>query len=146
MVKTGATHAMTSTDEEFVEDSTPLRLESNERLRSRLMPSPWLMFYSLAPFLGGLYLLTVALAPSNKFVVMTMVFSFTAILTGILLWLRLRIGLICYVILALLIFGFSGFRIFTEGYTTGRLGMVIGGILMLAGFSSIVEEMPLRRP
>jgi hypothetical protein len=37
---------------------------------------------------------------------------------------------------------FATYRFAFDGYTSGRVAMVIGGLLMLAGYSSVAEELP----
>jgi hypothetical protein len=38
--------------------------------------------------------------------------------------------------------GYAAYRLFTEGLTAARIGMTIGALMMLAGYSSVAEEMP----
>jgi len=137
---------MNIADEGNTDGSTrpPIEIEKANRLSS--LPSPWLMFYSLTLILGGVYLFSVAFTPGTRFVAVTFIAALAAVLTGVLLWLRLRTGLIGYIFLAFGVLVFAGFRYFTDGYTTGRLGMAIGGLLMLSGFPSVAEEIPTKRP
>jgi hypothetical protein len=62
--------------------------------------------------------------------------------TSVLLWFRIRLGLLGYLALAAVIVGYAAYRLFTEGLTAARIGMTIGALMMLAGYSSVAEEMP----
>ena len=122
-------------------DSTHESAEILGSNRSSFFPTPWLAFYSLILFLGGLGLLVVASVPSIEFRGLMVGVALTALLAGVLLWLKRRIGLIGYLIISIATIGFSGYRCFMEGYSTSRMAMVIGGLLMLSGYSTVVEEL-----
>ncbi len=115
-------------------------------LRPRLLPSAWMMFYSLSIALAGVYLFYVAFDPANRFARVSLSTACLAMVTSVLLWFRIRWGLLGYLALAAVIVGYAAYRLFTEGLTPARIGMTIGALMMLAGYSSVAEELPLRHP
>ena len=107
---------------------------------------PWLAFYSLSFVVAGLYTLSGIASDTNKFPAFSAIVAVMAVTTGVLLWLRMRVALRIYIILAVGLLGFAVFRYATAGYTNGRIAMMIGSLMMFAGYSSIAEELPPRRP
>jgi hypothetical protein len=109
-------------------------------------PSYWLMIYSLVLLVGGLYLLFTAFQPGNRFPGLTMLAGAGGLSAGVLLWFGHRAGVIMYVLFAIGVLAFAGFRWYTDGYSSSRMGMIIGGAMMLIGLGSVLEEVRLRRP
>jgi hypothetical protein len=110
--------------------------------RLRLLPSAWMIFYSLSIAFAGAYLFYVAFDPENRFAQVSLPTACLAMVTSVLLWFRIRLGLLGYLALAAVIVGYAAYRLFTEGPTPARIGMTIGALMMLAGYSSVAEEMP----
>lgn len=106
------------------------------------LPSAWMMFYSLSIALAGAYLFYVAFDPANRFARVSLPTACLAMVTSVLLWFRIRWGLLGYLALAAVIVGYAAYRLFTEGLTPARIAMTIGALMMLAGYSSVAEEMP----
>lgn len=111
-------------------------------LRPRLLPSAWMIFYSFSIALAGVYLFYVAFDPANRFARVSLPTACLAMVTSVLLWFRIRWGLLGYLALAAVIVGYAAYRLFTEGLTPARIAMTIGALMMLAGYSSVAEEMP----
>jgi hypothetical protein len=109
-------------------------------------PSSWLMTYSLVLLVGGLYLLFTAFQTGNRFPGLTLLAGAGGLSAGVLLWFGQRVGVVMYVLFAIGILAFAGFRWYTDGYSSSRMGMIIGGAMMLAGLGSVLEEVRLRRP
>ena len=107
------------------------------------LPSAWLAFYSGTLILGCVYLIRVVWTETTLFPILTACLAATAFSAGILLLFQKRIGLMLYVSIAFGIILFSAYRFVFDGYATGRVGMLIGGLLMLAGYSSVAEELPM---
>ena len=108
-----------------------------------LLPSAWLAFYSCTLLLGCLYLVRLVWTETTLFPIPTALLAVTAFAAGILLWFQKRVGLALYIAIAFGIIAFAAYRLAFDGYTFGRVGMVIGGLLMLAGYSSVAEELPM---
>jgi hypothetical protein len=111
-------------------------------LRPSSLPSAWMMFYSLSIAFAGAYLFYFAFDPENRFARLSLPTACLAMVTSVLLWFRIRLGLLGYLALAAVIVGYAAYRLFTEGPTPARIGMTIGALMMLAGYSSVAEEMP----
>lgn len=107
------------------------------------VPSAWLAFYACTFLLGGLYLVRQVWTETTSFPILTLSLASTAFAAGILLWLQKRVALGLYIAIALGMIVFAAYRFALEGYTFGRVGMVIGGLLMFAGYSSVSEELPV---
>jgi hypothetical protein len=105
-------------------------------------PSSWLAFYSCTLLLGGAYLANLVWFETTQFPIRTGALAFVTFTTGVLLWFRKHIALWMYVAIAIGFIVYSVYRVATEGYASGRLGIGIGGFLMLVGYSSVAEELP----
>jgi hypothetical protein len=110
-------------------------------LANRFLPSAWLMFYSFSFLLGGIYLASIVWTQSTKIPILTGALAIITLVTGVLLWFRMRIALGIYVAIAIGFILYSIYRIVVDGYTTSRLMIGIGGLLMLYGYSSVAVEM-----
>ena len=108
-----------------------------------LLPSAWLAFYSCTLLLGCLYLVRLVWTETTLFPIPTALLAVTAFAAGILLWFQKRVGLSLYIAIAFGFIAFAAYRLAFDGYTFGRVGMAIGGLLMLAGYSSVAEELPM---
>ncbi len=111
--------------------------------KSLRLPSAWLAFYSCTLLLGCLYLVSLVWTEKTLFPIPTALLAFTAFAAGLLLWFQNRVGLSLYIAIAFGVIAFAAYRFAFDGYTFGRVGMVIGGLLMLAGYSSVSEELPM---
>jgi len=118
--------------------------ETGGSLNKLRLPSGWLAFYSCTLLLGCLYLIRLVWTGMTLFPILTALLAATACAAGILLWLQKRVGLYLYIAIAFGIIVFAAYRFAFDGYTFGRVGMVIGGLLMLAGYSSVAEELPVK--
>ena len=107
------------------------------------LPSAWLAFYSCTFLLGGLYLVRLVWTETTSFPMLTTFLASAAFAAGILLWLQKRVALRLYIAIAFGLIVFAAYRFAIEGYTSGRVGMAIGGLLMFAGYSSVSEELPI---
>ena len=116
--------------------------ETGGSLNKLRLPSGWLAFYSCTLLLGCLYLVRLVWTETTLFPIPTALLAVTAFTTGLLLWFQKRAGLSLYIAIAFGIIAFAAYRFALDGYTFGRVGMVVGGLLMLAGYSSVAEELP----
>lgn len=123
-------------------DEVAHNAESCAPIDERRLPSVWLGFYSSAFWLGGVYLLSLLWFETTQFPILTGLLSIATITTGTLLWLRKPLGLRMYVAIAIAFLVYTIYRVASEGYAFGRLGIGIGGLLMLLGYSSVAEELP----
>ena len=129
-------NVMEPQDDKIATDGT------GDTLNKLRLPSAWLTFYSCTLFAGSLYLIRLVWAGTTLFPISTALLAATACAAGIMLLLQKRVGLFLYIAIALGIIVFAAYRFAFDGYTFGRVGMVIGGLLMLAGYSSVAEELP----
>ncbi len=117
--------------------------EIGDSPKTSTLPSAWLAFYSCTFLLGGLYLARLVWKETTLFPILTTFLATAALGAGILLWLQKRVALKLYIAIACGIIVFAAYRFAFEGYTSGRVGMLIGGLLMFAGYSSVSEELPI---
>lgn len=123
-------------------DEEAQNADSCAPIDERSPPSVWLRFYSCMFIFGGVYLLSPVWFETTKFPILTGLFSTATFTTGTLLWLRKPLALRMYIAIAIAFLVYTIYRVASEGYTFGRIGIGIGGLLMLIGYSSVAEELP----
>jgi hypothetical protein len=112
----------------------------------RNLASPWLAFYSLTFIVGGSYLAFVAAAENTVLRGATAAAAIYCIIVGVLLWIRSRFALRAYIFAGIAFVGWAVFRVLSSGMTTSRIGIMIGGFLILVSYSSLVEILDEQRP
>ena len=111
----------------------------------RFSISIWLAFYSGTFLLGGIYVLSLLWIGRNAFPLLTAILGCASVATGLLLGFRKRAALPIYLAIAIGFLLYSAYRYSTDGYNSGRVAIALGGLLMLAGYSSVAEEIPLNK-
>lgn len=124
-------------------DEEAQNVDPCEPIDERSLPSVWLGFYAGVFLLGGVYLLSLLWFETTQFQILTGLLAIATIMTGTLLWLRKPFALRMYVAIAIAFLVYTIYRVASEGYAFGRLGIGIGGLLMLFGYSSVAEELPV---
>jgi hypothetical protein len=127
-------------DEEPRHDSRP------NQLWWRNLPSPWLAFYSLTFIIGAAYLAYVAAAEDTVLRVATVAAATYCFVVGVLLWSKSRFALKAYIVAGLAFISWAVFRAISSGMTTNRIGILIGGLLIVLSYSSLSEILDEQNP
>lgn len=112
----------------------------------RNLPSPWLAFYSLTFIIGAAYLAYVAAAEQTVLRVATVTAATYCLVVGVLLWIKSRFALKAYVGAGLAFISWAAFRALSSGITTNRIGILIGGLLIVVSYSSLAEILDEQKP
>ena len=103
-------------------------------------PTGWLLFYCITALAGSAYLAYLAIAPNVQYRIQSATASVCAAVVGLLFWFRSKWGLPAYCLCGLGVIGIGVYRLWSDGYSSNRIGIMIGGIVMLLGYWGIAEE------
>jgi len=68
-------------------------------------------------------------------------YGIVGVIVGVMLLMRARFAIQAYAVAGVGTLCWAVFRLWTAGYTTGRVGLIVGGVMILLGCWSVAEEL-----